>query len=129
MTGDPGAAHMLALDGAVTEEESRIGAPPWIDAGGGRSVVAIAADVVLLVSRLPEVVAREVLAQDVPWMGWAIVAATIVLWLIARALPVLRPLERFLAVMILVNGLIALLPTVLESAAWQALVPADSAPM
>jgi membrane protease YdiL (CAAX protease family) len=79
-----------------------------------------------LISRLPEIVAREALRVEVPWMAWAILGLTILLWLAARSVAVLRPFERFLAVMVLVNALIAGLPPLLESSIWQALVPAST---
>ena len=104
-------------------------APPWIDPTVGRSQVVIALFVTLLISRLPEIVARELLSLDVPWMGWAIVGLTIGLWAAARVVPVLRTLERFLAVMVAVNLLIAILPVLLEGSLWQSLVPESTAPM
>jgi len=85
-------------------------APPWMDPTVGRSQVVIALFVTLLISRFPEIVARELLSLEVPWMGWAVVGLTIGLWAAARAIPVLRKLERFLAVMVAVNVLIAILP-------------------
>jgi membrane protease YdiL (CAAX protease family) len=41
----------------------------------------------------------------------------------------LRPLERFLAVMILINAFVAGLPVILESALWQTLVPSSTPAM
>ena len=116
---------------AVAIDRSAVAAepPPWIDASIDRTQIAVALLVTLLISRLPEIVARELFSLDVPWMGWAVVGLTILLWLGARFLPALRPLERFLAVMVLVNVLIAGLPPVLESSAWQALVPAGTSSM
>jgi membrane protease YdiL (CAAX protease family) len=89
----------------------------------------VASVVTLLISALPVIVAREGFGVDVPWVAWAIVGATIVLWLAARVVPILEPLERYLAVMVLVNVLIAGLPALLASPAWQVLVPASTAPM
>ncbi len=104
-------------------------APPWLDPTVGRSQVVIALCATLLISRFPEIVARELLSLDVPWMGWASVGLTVGLWAAARAIPVLRKLERFLAVMVAVNLLIVLLPALLESSLWQVLVPESTAPM
>jgi membrane protease YdiL (CAAX protease family) len=104
-------------------------APPWIGAEVDRTRLAVALIVTLGISRLPEIVAHDGLALDVPWMSWAILALTIGLWLASRFLEALRPLERFLAVMILVNTFVAVLPVVLESAIWLALVPATTAGM
>ena len=127
MIGNPVPADTVTVPGeAVRDEQGSDMAPPWIDTRVDRTQLAIALGVVLLISRLPEIVVREVLRLDLPWMGWAVVAATVVLWLVARLLPALRPLERFLAVMVLVNTLIALLPTLLQSAAWLVVVPAST---
>jgi membrane protease YdiL (CAAX protease family) len=105
------------------------GAPAWIDASIARSRLAIALLVTLLISPLPEIVAMEAFALQVPWIGWATAGLTIGLWLAARAVEMLKPLERFLAVMILVNLLDVLLPVLLESSVWRSLVPASTGPM
>jgi membrane protease YdiL (CAAX protease family) len=128
--GNPVPADRVAAP-AVREIDGRRPheAPPWIDPSVDRTHLAVALGVVLLISRLPEIVAREVLSLDVPWMGWAVVAWTAVFWLAARFVAALRPLERFLAVMVLVNALIAVLPIFLESAVWRALVPASTPAM
>jgi membrane protease YdiL (CAAX protease family) len=109
--------------------DSGVPAPPWVDASIARSRIAVALVVTLLIGALPAIVAREGLGADVPWMAWATFGATILLWLGARRLQILEPLERYLAVMVLVNLLIAGLPPVLASSAWQFLVPASTAPM
>lgn len=108
---------------------SSVLAPPWVDASIPQSRLLVASVVTLLISALPVIVAREGFGVDVPWVAWAIVGATIVLWLAARVVPILEPLERYLAVMVLVNVLIAGLPALLASPAWQVLVPASTAPM
>lgn len=121
----------IAERGAVPSDRSAVAveAPPWIDPSIGRTQVAVALVVTLLISRLPEIVARELFRLDVPWMGWAITALTVVLWVAARFVPALKPLERFLAVMVLVNVLIAGLPSVLESSVWQSIVPESTSSM
>jgi membrane protease YdiL (CAAX protease family) len=115
--------------GAVEANAPGTTAPPWTDPSIGRSQVWIALLVTLLVSRFPEIVAREFLSIDVPWMAWAIVGLTVALWAAARVIPVLGKLERFLAVMVAVNLVIAILPAVLDSALWQSLLPDSTAPM
>ena len=122
---------MSTIGGVATLDEgtARPVAPPWSDPTIARSRVAFALVITLLISRLPEIVAREAFALDVPWMAAAIAGLTIALWLGARVVPVLRPLEKFLAVMAAVNLLIAILPVLLESSLWLALVPASTAPM
>jgi membrane protease YdiL (CAAX protease family) len=82
--------------------------------------------VTLLISRLPEIVAREALALDIPWIEWATVGITVVLWLGARAIALLRPFERFLAVMIGVTLAAAALELIVTSSAWEGLVPATT---
>jgi len=120
ITGDAGEAK---------EPAPHTEAPPWMDPVVGRSQVVVALLVTLLISRFPEIVARELLSLDVPWMGWVIVGLTIGLWAAAWAVPVLRKLERFLAVMVAVNVVIAIPPALLESSLWQSLVPESTAPM
>src|SRR5262245_56996447 len=104
-------------------------APPWIDAEVDRTRLWVALIVTLSISRLPEIVARDGLGSNVAWMPWAILAVTAGLWIASRAVPILRPLERFLAVMILVNAFVAGLPVLLESTVWQTLVPSSTPPM
>jgi membrane protease YdiL (CAAX protease family) len=122
---------MSTIEGAAAPDDgaARLMAPPWLDAATARSGVAIALVVTLLISRLPEIVAREVLRLDVPWMATAIVGLTAGLWFAARVVPALRPLERFLAIMVLVNLLVAGLPWFLESSLWLSLVPASTPEM
>jgi membrane protease YdiL (CAAX protease family) len=105
-------------------------APPfWLSMGVSRRTVAVALVLTLLISRLPEIVAREVLHLDVPWMQWAIVGLTVALWLASRVLGPLRPFERFLAVMVGVNLAVAALEVVLASEVWASVVPATTQPM
>jgi membrane protease YdiL (CAAX protease family) len=83
----------------------------------------------LLISRLPEIVMREVLGISTPWMPWAVIAITAALWLIARFAAALRPLERYFIVMTFLAVLLAILPLIFQSAAWQTLVPPSGHPM
>ncbi len=92
-------------------------------------LVALAWLVTLLVSRLPEIVLRDVLRIDVPWMPWAVVALSAGLWALSRVVAAMRPLERYLLVMTILAALFAALPLVLGSDLWHALVPVDSQPM
>lgn len=117
---------IVVADGDPGAEAS---APPWIDADVDRTRLMVALVVTLAISRLPEIVARDVLAIDAPWVPWAILVVTAGLWLAARVVDTLRPFERFLAVMVLVNALVAALPVLFELAPWQALVPASTSPM
>lgn len=109
--------------------DGHVGAPSWTDATVARTGIVVALLVTLLISRLPEIIARDILLLDVPWIAWATAGLAVLLWLASRYVPLLRPLERFLAVMILVTLLGAALPLVLASAFWAALVPASTQPM
>jgi membrane protease YdiL (CAAX protease family) len=103
-------------------------APSWLDSSVRRSQVALALGITLLISRLPEITLREVLQVDVPLMSWAGVALTVGLWLASRVAPALRPLERYLSVMIVVGLAVASLEAAFNSAAWIAFT-ADAQPM
>lgn len=83
----------------------------------------------LLVSRLPEIVLRELFALSVPWMAWVVVAMSAALWVGARAVAALRPLERYFAILTVLALMLAVIPEVLGSAAWQSLVPSTGHPM
>jgi membrane protease YdiL (CAAX protease family) len=104
-------------------------APAWRDTTIARSRVVVALGITLLISRLPEIVAREALGLDVPWMPWAIVVLTIALWLASRFVGALEPFERFLAVMIGVTLALALLPLITELALWSSFQPAETQPI
>jgi membrane protease YdiL (CAAX protease family) len=104
-------------------------APAWRDTTIARSRVVVALAITLLISRLPEIVAREALGLDVPWMPWAIVVLTIALWLASRFVGALEPFERFLAVMIGVTLALALLPLITELALWSSFQPAETQPI
>jgi membrane protease YdiL (CAAX protease family) len=104
-------------------------APPWIDASIRRSRIAIALLLILLLSDLPQIVLRDGLGIDVPWMPWALVGLAAILWLAARFVAALGPFERFLAVMVVVLIAIASLQVLFDSEPWAALVPPETQPM
>ena len=93
------------------------------------SLVPIAWITTLLVSRLPEIILRDIFRLDVPWMPWAVVALCGGLWSASRLAPALRPLERYFVVMTVLAVLFAVIPSIFGSAAWRALVPADGHPI
>ncbi len=93
------------------------------------SLIAIAWAVTLLISRLPEIILRDILRIDVPWMPWAVVLLTAALWLLSRVVPRMRSLDRYLLVMTVLAVLFALIPLVLTSDSWRAIVPEDGQPM
>jgi len=104
-------------------------APPWVDPALDRNLLLVAIVVTLAISRLPEIVLRDILGLDVAWYDWAIVALAAALWFASRLLDFLRPLERYLAVMAAIALALALLPVVFESAPWRSLVPETSQAM
>jgi membrane protease YdiL (CAAX protease family) len=104
-------------------------APEWIDPGVSRSRIIVALLVTLLISKLPEIVLQDVLGYDLPWVAGLTLGATGVLWVVSHFFGVLRPLERFLAVMIVVGVALASLELITGSDAWAALVPASTQPM
>ena len=104
-------------------------APPWIDASIRRSRIVIALLLTLLLSDLPQIVLRDGLGIDVPWMPWALVAVAASLWLISRFAADLQPFQGFLAVMAVVLLAIASLQLFFESDAWATIVPPEIQPM
>ena len=70
----------------------------------------------LLLSRLPEIVLREVIGWDVPWINiaWMVIAAGLIV--AAWGVPLLRPLRAYFVVVLTV----LVLTTVVDDAAkWQ----------
>jgi membrane protease YdiL (CAAX protease family) len=96
-----------------------------------RSKLAIALTITLLISRLPEIVLRDVVGMDIPALAWPIAALVIttVLWLGARVVSWLRPFERYLAVMIAVTMAIVAVEAIFTSGLWETLVPPTTQPM
>jgi membrane protease YdiL (CAAX protease family) len=101
-------------------------APRWLESSASRSQILIALVVTLLISKLPEIVLRDFLKLEVPWISWALVAVTVFLWLASRVLGVLKPLERYLAIMIVVGIAIAAVGAMTTSSIWTTLVPATA---
>jgi membrane protease YdiL (CAAX protease family) len=96
-----------------------------------RTQLAIALIITLLISRLPEIVLRDVVGMDIPTLAWPIAALVIttVLWLGARVVAWLRPFERYLAVMIAVSLAIVAVDAIFTSDVWATLVPPTTQPM
>jgi membrane protease YdiL (CAAX protease family) len=105
------------------------GAPPWIDVATGRSRILIALLLILLLSDLPQIVLRDGMGIDVPWMPWLLVGVATSLWLVSNFVAGLRPFQSFLAVMAVVLLAIAGLQLLFESDAWAATVPARTQSM
>jgi membrane protease YdiL (CAAX protease family) len=93
------------------------------------ALVPIAWVMTLLVSRLPEIVLRDIFGLSVPWMPWAVVVLSGLLWVASRFVVRLRPLERYLAVMTILAVLLAVIPMIFESSTWEALVPPTGHPI
>ena len=92
-------------------------------------VLAVAWIATLLISRLPEVVLREGLRLETPWMSWTLVLVSLLLWLTSSLVATLRPLRSYFLVMIAVTTMLAVIPVIVESAAWQALLPSSAGEM
>jgi hypothetical protein len=73
----------------------------------------------LLISQLPEIVLLDVFAVSVPRMAWAVVVLIAGLWIAGRYVVALRPLERYYAVMTVLAVMLAVIPAIFTSAAWQ----------
>jgi membrane protease YdiL (CAAX protease family) len=93
------------------------------------ALVPIAWITTLLVSRLPEIVLREAFGLSVPWMPWAVVATSGLLWVVSRFVARLRPLERYFVVMTVLAVLFAVITLVFASSAWLSLVPPTGHPI
>ena len=96
---------------------------PDVDAASSSRLLAIAWITTLLISRLPEIVLRDIFGLSVPWMPWAVVALSAGLWVASRSIDDLRPLERYLAVMTALAVLLAVIPLIFGSTVWTSLVP------
>lgn len=118
------ASVVAGVQGESLPSEAERGAPPWTDARVSRRLVLVALGATLLISRLPEIIARDVLAMDASWATWSRFGVAVALWLGARVLTPLRPLERYLAVMVGVTLAQGVIEAVLASAIWASLVPA-----
>jgi membrane protease YdiL (CAAX protease family) len=92
-------------------------------------VTAAAWITTLLISRLPEIILLEVFGLSLLWMPWAVLALTAALWVASRFAPVLRPLSAYFAVMTAVAALLALIPVIFQSAAWQSFSPPTGHPI
>lgn len=93
------------------------------------TVVLIAWAATLLLSKLPLVIARDVLGGDIPWIVPLWILSALLLLALTYRWPALRPLRRYFAIM----GLILILgnvfdPLVRRTAVWSSLT-ADSAVM
>jgi membrane protease YdiL (CAAX protease family) len=92
-------------------------------------VTAAAWIATLLISRLPEIILREVFGLSVPWMPWAVVALAAGLWAASRFVAVLTPLSRYFVVMTAVAALFAVIPLIFQSGAWQSISPPGGHPI
>ncbi len=91
-------------------------------------LLAVAWIATLLVSRLPEIVLRDVLRVEVPWMPWAVLAIAAALWVVARALPAFAPLHGYFAVMTALAALLVIIPLIFGSTIWRSIVPDTTHP-
>lgn len=112
----------------TTDTTAPLPAPRTVASASTR-LVPIAWITTLLVSRLPEIILRDVFALSVPWMPWAVLALTVLLWVASRLILTVRPLERYFAVMSALAVLFAVIPLIFASPAWASLVPANGHPI
>ncbi len=104
--------------------QSGLDTPSWSTA-----LVPIAWITTLLISRLPEIVLRDIFGLSVPWMPWAVVVLSAVLWVASRVVAGLLPLERYFAVMTVLAVMLAVIPLIFGSSAWQAFMPPTRHPI
>lgn len=84
------------------------------------TVIAIAWLAMLLLSKLPLVIARDVLGVDIPWMTPIWLATAVLFFGATYAWPALKPLRGYFAVMgAIVLASFVVFPFVLQSAPWQ----------
>lgn len=114
------ARHATAVDASGTRDRAASGLP-WM--------LAVAWVTTLLVSRLPEIVLREGFGLQTEWMPSALIGMVVLLWLASGVVATLRPLRPYFAVMSALTILLAVIPFILASAAWQTLVPASAGEM
>jgi membrane protease YdiL (CAAX protease family) len=112
-----GAERAAAI--APTTELRPSTAPPWLDPATDRPLVGIALAVTLLISRLPQIVLQDVFGFELGFMPWLSVGLTAAMWVGARTSPRLRPLERYLAIMIVVGVAIGAIEAIASSAPWE----------
>lgn len=94
-----------------------------------RALIIVAWTAVLLLSKLPLVIARELMGTDIPWITAAWIGAAVLLVALAFAWSTLKPLRAFFTVMLAIFLVTtALEPAIVQSAAWQRLV-AEASPM
>ena len=118
-----------AVDDGLTTPARTAAEAPTKPASATRTLTWIAWVTTLLVSRLPEIILQEIFAITIPWMAWAVVGLSAALWIAARYVAILKPLERYFAVLTLLAVMFAVIPEIFRSTPWQALVPATGHPM
>ncbi len=106
-------------------------APAWTPSAEHRPHIASAILVTLLISKLPQIILSDVVGVDLPALAWPIgaLAIAVVLWFASRVVAWLRPLERYLAVMVVVALAILAVDVIFASGVWATLVPATTQPM
>ena len=82
----------------------------------------------LLLSRLPEIVLREVVGWDVPWINifWIVVAAGLIV--AASVVPLMRPLRAYFVVMLTVLVLTTVVDPLIRGALFGDIAPAGTDP-
>ena len=120
---------MNSVEGAPVPATSTLPSGRGAGTATSSALILIAWVTTLLVSRLPEIVLRDISGRSVPWMPWAVVALSGGLVILTSLAPALRPLQRYFVVMTTLAILFAVIPLIFESQAWSALVPRDGHPI
>ena len=92
------------------------------------TALLIAWGATLLLSRLPEIVLREVVGWDVPWINivWIVVAAGLIV--AASVVPLMRPLRDYFVVMLTVLVLTTVVDPLVRGALFGDIAPAGTDP-
>jgi membrane protease YdiL (CAAX protease family) len=95
---------------AITREDTR----PSATQSALAWVVTLA-----LLSRLPEIIAREVLHANVAWINWLWVGSAALFFALSYVWPAAQPLRRYFLIMLIILGLIGLIdPWLRSSSLW-----------
>lgn len=93
-----------------------------------RSTIVIAAAWIgtLLLSKLPLVIARDILGTDIPWIAPAWIVTAVLLFAAAYVWPVLKPLQAYFAIMgVIILTPLLLRPLITGSSLWRGLIEAQ----
>ena len=98
------------------------------DRAPSTALLLVACGTTLLLSRLPEIVLREVVGWDVPWINiaWIVVAAASIV--AALVVPLIQPLRAYFVVMLTVLVLTTVVDPLIRGALFGDIAPAGTDP-